>query len=231
MHFSTQQTFIAITNENGTIIIRMGSKIRQKLPIHSSHRDVRIVLHFPELRPALCVFRCRVRNVHSERLRQQSELIAYESDLCRTSTDPSKMLDPLHLVVSIIDKPLIEKRKVRRSSHQQIRLLKDVIEAAFEHKAHRRREAVPSIHHIILRNIVSIPNTCVNVSGRKVVHSSLSIHAASCSFVCGNTLIAFSTQSWKLEQSSMTEDLRENAGRIIARCSFRRMGAGSVTIS
>ena len=176
-------TFIAITNENGTIIIRVGSKIRQKLPIHSSHRDVRVVLHLPELRPALCVFRSRMRNVHSERLRQQSELIAYESDLCKTSTNPSEMLHPLHFVISVVNKSLIEERKMRRSPHKQIRLLEDMVEAAFEHKAHRRREAVPSIHHIILWNTVSTPNTCVSVSGRKVVHSPLSIHAASCSFV------------------------------------------------
>ena len=180
---SISQTFIAIANEHGTIIIRMGSKIRQKFPIHSSHRDVRIVLHLPELRPALCVFRGRMRNVHSERLRQQSELIAYESDLSKTSTNPSKMLNPLHFVVSVIDESLIEKRKMRRSPHEQIRLLEDMVEAAFKHKTHRGRKTVPSIHHIILWNTVSTPNTCVSVSGRKVVHSSRSIHAASCSFV------------------------------------------------
>ena len=76
-HRFDSPTFVSIADENSAVIIRVGSKIGQKLPIHRSHRDVRIVLHLPELRPSLRVFRRRVRNVHSKRLRQQSELIAY----------------------------------------------------------------------------------------------------------------------------------------------------------
>ena len=117
----------------------------------------------------------RMGHIHSITLRENIELI----------TEITEMLDPLVLVVTIVDKATVKQRQTLPSLDHHVGLQEPLLKAGNCSVLCFLRKSGPVFREIVLSWRRKRRLTCVSVFGRKTEHSSRFMHLTRSSLVWG----------------------------------------------
>ena len=136
------------------IVTTLRAERRLELLIHSAsqhflRKRIHIHVHLGSpvrlrslRKPILCNLRLGMRHINRKALRQNSVLVSQQSE----------MRDPLHLVLSIVHKSLVELRQFLTSLHHNVRLLNVVLHASHVRHIGGRRKSIPLIKMVWMRS-------------------------------------------------------------------------------